>query len=183
MSSQPRRPRGAPTGGQRVSQHKNPAQVSLNKDPSWPVVQYERLTWDPSFDLARLDVFERIKAERPYNSAVPPTIADQPVDLAPATAALAEQAAMEIVRFDAQMEALPVTMPAVLLRSESASSSQIEHLTASAKNIAVAEAGLRSTEHAELVTANSRAMMRALELDRPISADSILEIHRRLIEH
>lgn len=182
---QPRIGRGTPAGGRWTARWHDDPQTEL-QDPAvgeWPAVGYEERHWEPNFDLGRLDVYQRIKASGPYRSAVPPTIGDAVVRLPAEVVGLADEATSEVVRFDADMAHLPITMPAVLLRTESASSSQIEHLTASAKNIAVAEAGLRSTDHAELVVANSRAMLRALEIGRHVDADTILEIHRRLMDH
>ena len=112
---------------------------------------------------------------------MPPQIAAQPVGVSPDTLALASQADAEVARFDAEMAALPVLMPAVLLRTESASSSQIEHLTANARNIALAELGLPGTSNADLIVANTRAMRAALDSGDAVTAESILSIHRALL--
>lgn len=71
----------------------------------------------------------------------------------------------------------------VLLRSESASSSQIENLTASARAIFSAELGLKKSRNAELIAANTRAMTAALQLADKISSDSILQMHGTLMEN
>jgi Fic family protein len=67
------------------------------------------------------------------------------------------------------------------LRSESASSSQIEALTANARNLALATLGLSSKQNATLVAANVASMQAALEVQGPISADSILAVHKALL--
>lgn len=70
----------------------------------------------------------------------------------------------------------------VLLRSESAASSQIENLNASAHAIAEAEIGDLSRRNAAQIVANVRAMEAALALANEIDEDSILAMHRALME-
>lgn len=53
---------------------------------------------------------------------------------------------------------------AILLRSESASTSEIEILTAQPGSIALAELGMRSDPNARLIVANSNAMEAAIAL-------------------
>jgi hypothetical protein len=65
-----------------------------------------------------------------YHPAVPPTTADLVLDLPPSVSADAESASREITRFDAELGGEIAPFAAVLLRSESAASSQIENLTA-----------------------------------------------------
>jgi len=49
-------------------------------------------------------------------------------------------------------------LAAVLLRTESASSSRIERLTAGARQIAIADLGEPAAHNAELIAANTKAM-------------------------
>ncbi|MGF0115733.1 Fic family protein [Promicromonospora sp. Marseille-Q5078] len=93
----------------------------------------------------------------------------------------AEEATRDVVRFDEQMSSLPVPMPAILLRSESASSSQIEHLTTNARNLAMASIGIDAKQNAELVAANVRAMSVAAASAHQVDAESILSVHRALM--
>jgi Fic family protein len=70
---------------------------------------------------------------------------------------------------------------AILLRSESAASSRIENLTASARAIAEAEIGTSDRGNAAEVVANTRTMIAALDLSEDISSASILAMHRALM--
>jgi Fic family protein len=72
-------------------------------------------------------------------------------------------------------------MRSILLRTESASSSQIERLTASAKQIALAELGEQSRSNSKAIVGNVRAMEAALSLANNIGESSILEMHRALM--
>jgi Fic family protein len=98
--------------------------------------------------------------------------------LSASTLLTVEDATIEASRFDA--EKLPGPMPAILLRSESASSSQIENITVGPKNLALAAIGVESSRNAELVAANARAM-RLATTDAPITLDAILAMHRTLL--
>jgi Fic family protein len=126
-------------------------------------------------------VFERIRLDRPYKAAVVPEIADVPVPLEPDLLVLTHDVAAEMARFDADVAHLPLPMPAILLRSESASSSQIEHLTSSARNIALAELGLGDRSNARLIVANTRAMSAAIDAGDVVTSELILAIHDRLL--
>lgn len=73
-------------------------------------------------------------------------------------------------------------MDSILLRSESASSSQIENLTVGARQLALFEPGEKAARNARLVAANVRAMEAALEGSGEVSLPTILEVHRCLLE-
>jgi Fic family protein len=149
---------------------------------AWPRTTTEEREWIPSERvLATLDVFERHRIRRPYRAAIAPEIAAATPRLAHRLLARVAEASDDIVRFDEQMAARPLPMPAVLLRSESASSSQIEHLSTSARQLAFAALGLSDRENAQLVAANVEAMRRALTAEGPVDGDLILRVHEALL--
>jgi Fic family protein len=74
-------------------------------------------------------------------------------------------------------------MAAVLLRTESTSSSNIEQITAGARQIALAELGESGSVNANLVVANVHAMEAALELADDLTVDNILRMHAQLLAH
>ena len=117
-----------------------------------------------------------------YEASVPPSIASLHPVLMPHIAAEAEEAAAELTRFDAELGSRVAGFAPVLLRSEAASSSQIENLTASARAIFSAELGAKGSRNAELITANTRSLQAALELAEQITPDSIASLHRVLME-
>jgi Fic family protein len=92
-----------------------------------------------------------------------------------------EDASTEIARFDAVMGGEIAPFSAILLRSESAASSRIENLTASARAIAEAELGTSSRPNAAEIVANTRTMTAALSRADRIDGDSILAMHRALL--
>lgn len=98
-----------------------------------------------------------------------------------ALAATAEDAAAAIARFDAELGQEIAPFGSLLLRTESAASSKIENLTASARAIALAELGGHSPRNASLIVANEQAMRAAIELADRIDAEAILRMHGALL--
>lgn len=142
-------------------------------------IAYENVRWDPQG-------LRQGTAARPrygsYHPALPSRIADLTLVLPPAVHASAEAASREIARFDAELGSEIAPFSAVLLRSESAASSQIENLTASARAVAEAELpGGTAKRNAEMIVANTTAMRAALELSARVDAEAILAMHRALM--
>lgn len=137
-------------------------------------------------------MFSRSELRRqtgPYSSAVPANLRDWSPNLQPDLVADLEDATRALGRFDQHVNATlgpshsaASPMSAVLLRTESASSSQIEKLTVSAKNLALAELSEPSTSNASMVVGNVRAMEAALSLSTDLSSAAILKMHHALLE-
>jgi Fic family protein len=145
----------------------------------WPAVRYESYPWTP--DLNSSQTMKRW-ASGPYQAAVVPEIANLTVFLPPDVVTLVADASSEIARFDGEMgrEIIPCT--SVLLRSESAASSQIEELTAGAKAIALAEIGeLRRGSNAAVIASNTTTMTLALQVEK-LDAEAIIAMHAVLLE-
>ena len=69
----------------------------------------------------------------------------------------------------------------MLLRSESAASSQIENLTSSARALAEAEIGEGARANAAVILANVRTMQAALDLAGRLDEAAVLAMHRALM--
>lgn len=146
---------------------------------AWPALTYESLPWQPAELPASRTARRRYRG--PYEAAVVPAIADVDIILPSGTAAAADDAAAEIARFDAELGTEIAPFAAVLLRSESAASSKIENLTASARAIAEAELHASAGRNASLIVANERAMSGAIALADRIDSDAILGMHAALL--
>ncbi len=72
-------------------------------------------------------------------------------------------------------------MSSILLRSESASSSQIENLTVGARQLALAVLNENTSSHASLVLGNVRSMEAALSLAESLDVDALLEMNVALL--
>ena len=149
--------------------------------PEWPPVTTESRPWS----AARTGHISRNQLRRiagPYQATIVAPIA--PIERLPIAGdvlALAEEATTEIARFDGRVGGLIAPFASVLLRSESAASSKIEKLTASAKAIALAEIGARRTGNAGLIVANTRAMEAAIALADALDGQAIIEMQEALL--
>ena len=150
---------------------------------TWPA-----LTWEPQTPWVHRDALASRRATRrnsgTFSSAVPASIATLNVELSPALRARLQENATAMTRFDERLHHIGgIPFSAVLLRGESASSSQIENLTVSARKLSLAVLGARGSKvgiNAELVARNVYAMRAALDTAENISVDSILAMHREL---
>lgn len=153
------------------------------RDLTWPAVDYESLPWDR--DLGQLSRTQALKHSGPYSAALTPPIDNLTPDISAALAADSEEAAREIVRFDQYVTGIfggeIAPLSAVLLRTESSSSSQIENLTVGARQLAMAELGQSSSSNAKIVTSNVRAMEAAIDLSFRLDESSILNMHKALL--
>lgn len=147
----------------------------------WPAVSYEELPWQSGYEHGMASRAQIRKHRGPYDAAIPVDIAGQTLDLPPDALAMSTDAAGEVARFDAEMGGEIAPFSAVLLRSESAASSQIENLSASARAIAEAEIGEGSSTNARQILGNVAAMSAAVALSDDLTADSILAMHRALL--
>lgn len=153
---------------------------STQSEHGWPSLDWEQQDWVPA--TAGNGMQQSATYSR-YKSALPSNIADKTPVPDSATLSLAEEAAYELTRFDAELGYKMATFAPELLRSESASSSQIENLTASARAIFSAELGLKKSRNAGLIAPNTRAMTADLKLAVNISSYSILQMHGALMEN
>ena len=144
----------------------------------WPKVEYETYDWhsDPD-ELRGISKTSRRKIGSTYQAAAPAEIAKQAVDLSQDLTQRISEISTIVARFDAEQNTRTYNLPALLLRSESSSSSQIERLTASVKNIALADLSDKAPKNAQFIAANIDAMKTAMHQTGPISIEAICEIH------
>ena len=130
----------------------------------------------------RQNVRAALRQSGEYRAAIPADIASLEVSLPSRVLADAEEASQEIVRFDTELGDEIAPFASVLLRSESAASSKIENLTASARAIAEAETlGNSTRRNAALIVANTEAMQAAVALADQIDGDAIQAMHAALM--
>lgn len=143
-------------------------------------VTYEPLPWNISPAAAYVRAAQQQQGN--YRAAISADIADLTVNLPSDVLADAEDASREATRFDAELGGEIAPFASVLLRTESAASSNIENLTASARAIAEAELpGARTTANAQVIVANTAAMVAAINLADNIDAHAILAMHKALM--
>ena len=144
----------------------------------WPSIAYETCAWerDPD-DLALIPKSRRRKILPTYEAAVPASIAALPVEMPAQLAQRLAEVEVSLARFDTAQAVRDYALPALLLRSESSSSSQIERLTSSVRNVALAELSGKAPANALLIAGNVAAMREALGQSGEIGIGSICAIH------
>lgn len=148
---------------------------------SWADIGTEERAWQSKISPDLVSARFRQRHSGPYRAAVVPEIAGQALALPADVATLAEDASVEIARFDAELGAEVAPFASVLLRSESASSSKIENLTSGAKSIALAELGSKDKRNATEIVGNVAAMFAALALADRLDEDAVLAMHGALL--
>ncbi|MCA4134098.1 Fic family protein [Arthrobacter sp. M4] len=147
---------------------------------AWPAISYESRPWDAD-PIQGASRRQRLLSRGPYEAAVLPEIASLEPHIDLRLQAIVETATLEMVRFDAELGHNSAPFAALLLRTESASSSQIENLTASAGKIALAQLGDTSSTNAALIASNVRAIQAAIELSEDLSIANIARMHHALL--
>ena len=147
----------------------------------WPRPGHETLPW-----TSRMAEFltprQRVLLPSTYEAAVVPEIADAALTLSTRLAAAEADAVAAVSRFDSDAASALLPFTPLLLRSESSASSRIERLTVSARRLMEAELFETGRGNAALVVANTRAMTAAASIRPPLSLDSLLSMHRALLE-
>lgn len=164
-------------------------QTSEHAEVTVPAIIFERHQWIPSnphiFPQAQV-----VRQTGEYESALLPKLVDwKPViaaslfaELNEATQALQEFDLYSLLRLGGENPALG-PMSSILLRTESASSSQIEQLTTSARQLALWEIDESTKSNAQTVVGNVRAMEAALRLAEHLDSQTILAMQRELLSH
>lgn len=152
-----------------------------------PEIGYEEHWWE-ACDDGMTGRRRRAAASGEYRSAMPARLLQWVPSLSIEQATDLEEATRALSRFDAHARARlgPENpslgpMSAVLLRTESTSSSQIENLTVGARQLALAELDQSTSSNAQVVAANVRAMEAALRLAEELDHSAILEMQRVLV--
>ncbi len=150
----------------------------------WPPIEFETLPWDSDPELSALmPKTQRRKVQGTYQAALPLYISQKDIEIPASLSARIAELLVRLARFDAEQQARDYNLPVMLLRSESSASSQIENLTSSARNVALAELSENAPHNAKLIVGNLTAMKKALSLEGALSVEAILQTHAALMNH
>jgi len=158
----------------------------MTKDTGWPACSTEKRTWQPG-DLEMVPRSRRAKITGSYVAIVTPRIADEPsIDLPGPLAAGVAEAEAAIARFDERIGTSLASFAAIALRTEAATSSQIENLSAAPSSIAIAEhappSASPSKPNADLIAANVATLTAAMAGKGPLGVAQVIEIQRVLLK-
>lgn len=149
---------------------------------TWPALEYEQLDWERRDADYGPRAARRSTVREQYLAAVPPHISTAALRLSDEVATLVDEASTALVRFDGELGGEVAPFSSLLLRSEAAASSQIEHLTASARQVFAAEIGAPGKRNATAIVSNTRAMRTAIELSDELTAETVLAMHTVLMD-
>ena len=156
--------------------------VEESNQRQWPSITYEELPWKVDVDdFTFMSKTRRRKMSSTYKAAIPFEIAQRALDVPRSINSYLDEMLVLLVRFDAQQVSRGYDLPALLLRSESAASSQIEHLTSSVRNVALAELSSDAPHNAKIISGNVAAMRTALGFSGMLDTEAILAIHEALM--
>lgn len=129
----------------------------------------------------------RAKIAGPYLATVTPPIADElSIDLPGSLAAGVAEAEAAIARFDERIGTSLASFTVIALRTEAATSSQIENLSAAPSSIAIAEHGTPPANsrkpNADLIAANVATLTAAMAGEAPLDVTQVIEIQRALLK-
>lgn len=150
----------------------------MGAETDWPTVEYieaTRHSVDPAASRR-----QRASNRGSFRFAIPAVTGGLVPQVNPGLADEAGQLCSDIRAFDADSSSWGVPFASVLLRTESASSSEIENLTAGARAIALASLGGEAGASAVMIAANTGAMRAAVDLADRISPNAIRAVHERL---
>ena len=144
----------------------------------WPSITYEKCAWERDLnDLELVSKSRRRKILPTYEAAVLANIAALSVELSASLLQRLAEVEVVLARFDTAQATRDYALPALLLRSESSSSSQIERIASSARNVALAELSSKAPANASLIASNVSAMREALGQRGDVDIKSICAIH------
>ncbi|WP_158256130.1 Fic family protein [Corynebacterium sp. 13CS0277] len=142
----------------------------------WPTVSTTSVSWDASVAAAPVSRRQRARTPTTVPVAVVPTIADAAVPFPTRLLPLVEEATCALVRARMSPAAAPL-----LLHMEARASSAIEGITASARKILEADAGLPGTRDAALIAAHTRTLRTALAAQWPPRPTTLRAMHEDLL--
>jgi len=146
-----------------------------------PFVQYEERFFDYANTLTYISRKKRELAEKPYQSAVIDDLSNIDILLSPKTNELLMETIEVLSKLDGYVKDKLISFPMLLLRTEALSSSQIEHYSASNRNVALAQLNKKETLEARTIKSNLEALISSVNQYKKINKEMIIEIHKNLM--
>jgi len=146
-----------------------------------PFVQYEERFFDYANTLTYISRKKRELAEEPYQSAVIDDLSNIDILLSPKTNELLMETIEVLSKLDGYVKDKLISFPMLLLRTEALSSSQIEHYSASNRNVALAQLNKKETLEARTIKSNLEALISSVNQYKKINKEMIIEIHKSLM--
>lgn len=147
-----------------------------------PFVTYEkrRYSVSPTVYISRN---KRTLINESYDSALIEDLSGFDIHLSRETNELFVEAIETLSKLDGYIKDKLVAFPMLLLRTEALSSSQIEHYTASNRNVALAQLNKKKTSETKIIQSNLEALVEGVSKSGQLDLDFIIDIHHKLMEN
>ncbi|MDD5292930.1 MAG: Fic family protein [Candidatus Izemoplasmatales bacterium] len=148
-----------------------------------PFVNYEKRHYHSDSTIQYLSRRQRQLLDEPYLSAVIEDLSDITIELSENTQKLLLDAVESLSKLDGYIQDKISSFPMLLLRTEALSSSQIEHYSASNRNVALAQINHKQSTEAVIIKSNLESLISGLSKKESISLDSIVDLNRKLLDN
>ena len=148
----------------------------------FPFVTYEKR----QFNIDETTYISRTKRniiKAPYDSALIKDLSIFDIKLTNQTNNLLLETIETLSKLDGYVKDKLVAFPMLLLRTEALSSSQIEHYTASNKNVALAQLNKKKTTETKIIQSNLEALIESVSNHKRFDLDFIIDVHHKLMEN
>ena len=148
-----------------------------------PFVYYEKRYYYADSILQYLSRRQRKLLDEPYLSAVIEDLSDITIVLSENTQKLLLDAVESLSKLDGYIQDKISSFPMLLIRTEALSSSQIEHYSASNRNVALAQINHKQSREAVIIKSNLESLRDGLSNQESISTESIVKLNRKLLDN
>lgn len=152
-------------------------------DKMKPFVSYEKRFYRVDNTFQYLTRRQRQLINEPYLSAVIMDLSDTNIELSEHAQTLLLEAVEGLSRLDAYLKDKVISFPMLLLRTEALSSSQIEHYSASNKNVALAQIERKHTTEAVIIKSNLESLIQGVSEKNNLDIDKIIHLNQMLIDN
>ncbi len=146
-----------------------------------PFVTYEDRIWNAQPSVFYVPRRTREQPGTNYRSAVILDLSRFDFRLDPHIQNLVQDTIEQLAKLDGFVKAKSLSFPMLLLRTESLSSSQIEHLRSSNRNVALAQLNLGTNPQAKIISANLKSLVGALYDTQSMELNDLKNIHHALL--
>jgi Fic family protein len=148
----------------------------------FPFVTYEKR----QFNIDETTYISRTKRniiKEPYDSALIKDLSNFDIQLTNRTNNLLLETIETLSKLDGYVKDKLVAFPMLLLRTEALSSSQIEHYTASNRNVALAQLNKKKTTETKIIQSNLEALIESVSNHKRFDLNFIIDVHHKLMEN
>lgn len=145
-------------------------------------VDYEKLDYKVTDSLFHISRSKRILMKQKYDSAIIKDLSNIKIELSAQTQKLLEDSSYELAKLDGYIKDKIKGFPIILLRTEALSSTQIEHYSASNRNIAKAQILKSNNKESNLIKDTLETLIDTLYNDElKITLDNLVRLNKQVL--